>query len=321
MPDKSVVDGPSGQGQNQTASDPTTPTATATATQTQATEPPRDLNLVARADALAKLTLELNIRRLALQNADILTHVRQLIDATADNTAFRDKFESRMAALFKEISAVDEQVKKLATGQRNNGVTLEDLQKMTDTYVKDFEGEMSAIRVIMEDMHGRAEYLPSKETVEKELREFGYLTQHNPQAEQEPSPTGANESRRVLRRKSPRLSVRSGDSGQAERRLEEAIASTKRWNHDHKNTALKEHFFLAKYLRQQAKRDKHFAVHLQKILRKRIEGRLGARSKSQPSTLEEACEGGVWEDVKDTIQEMAGEQRGWMIRYLEKYQG
>jgi hypothetical protein len=284
------------------------------------------LNLVARADGLAKLTLELNIRRLALQNADILTHVRLLIDATAGNAAFRDKFESRMAALFKEISAVDEQVKKLTSGQKDMGVTLEDLQKMTDTYVKDFEGEMSAIRVIMEDMHGRAEYLPSKETVEKELREFGYLTQQQGGAgggggeseQQKPSPT-SNESRRVLRRKSPRLSARSGDRGQAEKRLEDAIASTKRWNHDYKTTPLKEHCFIAKYLRQQAKRDKHFAVHLQKVLRKRIEGRLGARSKSQPNDLEEACEGGAWEDVKDTIQEMAGAHREWMIRYLDKY--
>lgn len=85
------------------------------------------------------------------------------------------------------------------------------------------------------------------------------------------------------------------------KRIEETLASTKRWHHYHRTTKLNDDQFVAAYLNKQAKRDTAMAGLLQRELQKHVRDRL-PRTTRPPTSLAEFCRDVNWEDVKEVVQ-------------------
>lgn len=87
-------------------------------------------------------------------------------------------------------------------------------------------------------------------------------------------------------------------------RIEDTIASTRRWNRDHKTTKLTDAVFIANYLKQQSKRDPQMAVFMQRAIQKHVQNGGGRprRTRARPKSLEQFCRMLVWKDVLDTAE-------------------
>ncbi|KAF4581098.1 Heat-labile enterotoxin IIB, A chain [Ophiocordyceps camponoti-floridani] len=92
-------------------------------------------------------------------------------------------------------------------------------------------------------------------------------------------------------------------------RIQEAINSTRRWHRDHKTTPLSEADFVARYLRQQSKRDPPMAVLIQRALRRRVRGRY-RRGEGRPASLDDFCRAVVWRDVIETVERVLVREGG-----------
>lgn len=91
-------------------------------------------------------------------------------------------------------------------------------------------------------------------------------------------------------------------------RIREAINSTRRWNRDHKTTALSDAVFCANYLRQQSKRDPAVAVFIQKAVQRRVRAKEAATPSqkpkaAKPKSLDEFCQRVTWADVRAAVED------------------
>lgn len=95
------------------------------------------------------------------------------------------------------------------------------------------------------------------------------------------------------------------------------MASTRRWNRDHKTTKKPEGQFAAEYFKKQSKRDPAMAVFIQRALQKRIRHRRIGRARSQPQTIEEFCQDVKWEDILDTVDEVLVKEEETTLKVLK----
>ena len=252
--------------------------------------------LLSRSEALARMTFELNIRRIEAQVNDVQKDVKRVVQATADDKEFRDQNEARLTKLWEEMLAVRQQVNKVVTSQESSNLDFDECQRETKTIVEEFRKELIGLK---EFIHGISKQIDDLPTLEDSL-ESGYgslLLCDKSKDSQDYSQTTQFFSRNS-----------QGTTPSIEHRIEEAVNSTKRWNRDHKTTDLTEATFCANYLKQQSKRDSAMAVYIQKAIGKRVRRRF-PRSRSRPSTLEEFCQNVSWQDVLDTIQHVLQEEK------------
>ncbi|KFH44991.1 hypothetical protein ACRE_041800 [Hapsidospora chrysogenum ATCC 11550] len=276
--------------------------------------------LFSRAEALARMTYEMNIRTLEGQVKSLEKDVRAVVQETAEDKKFRTENEARLSKLWQEMLVVRQQMAKVEETQGNEHAEFEACQKETQELVKSFRDELTQLKAFLDDISKHMECLPTPPSSLEARR-------HSAVLDNAVNTTNLNETQQLSPDKSsgsqecvdatvhPQARNNQNNATSIDRRIEETIKSTKRWNRDHKTTALPDYMFCASYLKQQSKRDAAMAVHIQKSIGKRIRARL-RRSHSRPSTLEEFCRHVEWQDVVDTVQHVLEVNRQATIEEL-----
>ncbi|PHH68598.1 hypothetical protein CDD82_419 [Ophiocordyceps australis] len=249
--------------------------------------PPRhhDNPLQSRADALAKMTLELNLRSLSVLAHGLEKEVQQLVAVTNDNSQFRQRHEQRITDLWREITTVKASVADhglASVAAPETAHSLDDLcaleQRCKDeasTLRSDLTTEIVHLRGLFDSMAAKLHNLSSAQSPSN--------------GAQASKPTQAS-----LPNNAPRHSPKQ--------RVRDAIGSTRRWHRDHKTTKLQDGPFVASYLRQQSKRDPVLAVMIQKAIHRRIQSRHGPYTAFRPRSLDDFCRHVEWDDVIETIK-------------------
>jgi hypothetical protein len=278
--------------------------------------------LFSRAEALARMTYEMNLRTLEGQVKSLEKDVRAIVQETAEDKKFRTENEARLSKLWQEMLVVRQQMTKVEEPQGNEHTEFETCQKETQELIKGFRDELTQLKAFLDDISKHVECLPTPPSSLEARRHSAVLDSAvdtiNLNDTQQLSPDRSTGSQEYVNEPT-HPQARSGQTNATniDRRIEEAIKSTKRWNFDHKTTALPDYMFCASYLKQQSKRDAAMAVHIQRSIGKRIRGRL-RRSHSRPSTLEEFCRHVEWQDVVDTVQHVLEGNRQATIEELSR---
>ncbi|KFA60649.1 hypothetical protein S40285_07336 [Stachybotrys chlorohalonatus IBT 40285] len=298
--------------------------------------------LLSQADALARMTLELNLRQVGLQASRLEEDIKALVQCTGEDRRFRAEHEGRVNEIWREILAVKARMADVNGGQETLGTVKEDVeryqyemegcQRETARMIEHFKQEMAGFREMcyslatqLDQFQAAAEtqaYSTSTQSqdvpaLERKTWKFPpvadvkvALTPASSQESQAPGtstepishPRQTTYKPEQTQPLSNKRNTRSTAQQAAKKRIQEALGSTRRWNHDHKTTNLKDSVFVANYLKQQSKRDPAMAVLIQRALRKRV-CRRRPHSKSPPETLEDFCKDVRWRDVIATVEE------------------
>ena len=270
--------------------------------------------MLSRADALAKITFELNIRTVEGQVKGLEKIVKDLVEATADDKEFRAENETKLSKLWQEMVAVQQQASRVEGQQKVTSDEFDAMQRETKDLVDSFREEVKEVRESLCEISQLIAEL-SKTGEDNANRDSGYSslnyeldlgadlapTQPIDHTTEQQQQQQQNTDYPGLIKEEPQKS-RHATTSRTEARIKAGIGSTKRWHRDHKTTKLTESVFCANYLKQQSKRDVELAVFLQKCIGKRIRKRVG-RSHSKPRSIEEFCRDVTWRDVLDTVQE------------------
>ncbi|KAK7424862.1 hypothetical protein QQX98_000137 [Neonectria punicea] len=287
-------------------------TLTTTSSTSSLAAPTHPSKLLAQADALAKMTFELNLRAVCSHAERLEREVRTLVSYTEHDKEFRRENESRLAAMMHEIQAVKTHVAKVENTQEDVRGGLEDQQRRATDVLDGFKKEMSDLRRLID---GFSSQLNQFETSDD--------TRESPRP---PPTTSRCMETRAMRRANKRVETQPRDQqnidgAHIKSRIQEAINSTRRWNRDHKVTKIPDSQFAANYLKKQSQRDPDLAVLLQRSLQKRIRLRRNLRSGevgSRPRNLEELCRTVAWQDVIDMVKDVLVVNAQDSARLLER---
>ncbi|KFA46998.1 hypothetical protein S40293_08983 [Stachybotrys chartarum IBT 40293] len=304
--------------------------------------PAEGSRLLSQADALARMTLELNLRQVGLQANRLEEDIKALVQCTGEDRRFRAEHEGRLNEIWHEILAVKARMADVNGGQETLGTVREDVERCqyetercrreTARMIEHFKQEMAGFREMcyglatqLDQLQEAAETqgyitpaqsqdvaalerktckLPPVADVKPALIPASSQESKAPGTSTEPTPHHRQTAHEPQQAQSPsnKRNTRSTAQQAAKKRIKEALGSTRRWNHDHKTTNLKDSVFVANYLKQQSKRDPAMAVLIQRALRKRV-CRRRPHSKSPPETLEDFCKDVRWRDVIATVEE------------------
>lgn len=123
-------------------------------------------SLLAQADALAKMTLEMNLRTVSRQAERLERELRGLVRKTADDAAFRAQHESRLQDMWKEILAVKAH---MAQGRDTKDLADEACRRETRRLVEEMRGEMEGVRRLVGDLSAALSEMPSAEQMHAAL--------------------------------------------------------------------------------------------------------------------------------------------------------
>ena len=274
---------------------------------------------LAHADALAKMTLELNMRSLGAQAQSLERDLQALVLRTSNDAEFRAQHERRLQELWREILAVKTHMSAVQESQEEAKMRSERCQRETSECIQGIRGEMEEYKGIVDSVYSLLDQLPaSSEVMETESAYFmppepaGVETRGMLRARQMNAPTthtkpDSPSTHTVASKADPRAAKvakkQSNPTKTPKARIQEALNSTRRWNRDHKNTALGEAAFATRYFKQQSKRDPPLAVLVQKGVLRRIRRRLPG-TRSRPATLEDFCRDVTWQDIIETVEDV-----------------
>lgn len=268
--------------------------------------------LAAQADALAKMTLEMNLRSVSKQADRLERELRTLVRSTAQDEAFRAQHESRLQDMWKEILAVKAHAAQADDDGRRDAtrhLADEECRRETRRAMDEMRSEIAGVKELVGGLASTLAEMPSAEQMQAALSQssegdaardrqermffafdpiFGYLLSNVDDSDPD---TDSQQQRR------------SPSSPSIQTRIQDAIKSTRRWNRDHKTTRLGEAVFCANYFRQQSKRDARMAVFLQRSVQRRVQARFPGRT-LRPHSLEDFCKVVQWPDVKSVVEEL-----------------
>ncbi|KAF7545537.1 hypothetical protein G7Z17_g9092 [Cylindrodendrum hubeiense] len=267
-------------------------------TATPLTVPTHDSNLFDRADALAKMTFELNLRAVCGHADRLERDVRKLVVCTEQDKEFRYDNEKRMVEMMREIQSVRTQMARATHSQVDIKSGFERQQQEMAEIIDGFRREMVDLRGFIDSVSSQLDQFSSPDDIDKDI--------------QVPPASSRGMETRAMRRACKQADTQPPDQQSTaavkpKSRIQEAINSTRRWNRDHKVTSLPDSHFTANYLKKQSQRDPDMAVLLQRSLQKRIRlraARTSRRTLPQPRNLEELCRDVVWQDVIDMVQDV-----------------
>ncbi|OAA44677.1 hypothetical protein BBO_04160 [Beauveria brongniartii RCEF 3172] len=253
--------------------------------------------LAAQADALAKMTLEMNLRSVGKQADRLERDLRTLVQATARDAAFRAQHETRLQDLWKEILAVKAHL--AAAGDRDDaarGLADEACRGEARRLAEEMRGEMAGVKEMVKGLRTALSEMPSAEQMQAALSQSSVDTQ-----DIDPN------TRRKTNQQQKQQQPRSASKQSIHARIQDALRSTRRWHRDHKTTRLSDAAFCAAYLRQQSKRDAPMAVFLQRAVQRRVQARSAAST-----TCAGWCSGPTWRPWSRTCS--CGTRRMWRRR-------
>ncbi|KAM3439185.1 hypothetical protein NHJ13734_003855 [Beauveria thailandica] len=247
--------------------------------------------LAAQADALAKMTLEMNLRSVGKQADRLERDLRTLVQATARDAAFRAQHETRLQDLWKEILAVKAHL--AAAGDRDDaarGLADEAERSEARRLAEEMRGEMAGVKEMVKGLRTALSEMPSAEQMQAALSQSSVDTQDS----------YPNTQRKTNHHQQQ---PRSASKQSIHARIQDALRSTRRWHRDHKTTRLSDAAFCAAYLRQQSKRDAPMAVFLQRAVQRRVQARSPGRA-LRPRSLDDLCRLVLWADVEAVVEDV-----------------
>ncbi|KAM3494515.1 hypothetical protein MY3957_002238 [Beauveria namnaoensis] len=268
-----------------TSTDAAPPTSTSTTTTAGASR------LAAQADALAKMTLEMNLRTVGKQADRLERDLRVLVQATARDAAFRAQHETRLQDLWKEILAVKAHL--AAARDRDDaarGLADEACRSEARRLAEEMRGEMAGVKEMVKGLRTALSELPSAEQMQAALSQSSVDTQDS-----DPNTRRKTNQQQQQPRSASKQSIHA--------RIQDALRSTRRWHRDHKTTRLSDAAFCAAYLRQQSKRDASMAVFLQRAVQRRVQARSPGRA-LRPRSLDDLCRLVLWADVEAVVEDV-----------------
>ncbi|KAM0486888.1 hypothetical protein ACHAPX_000153 [Trichoderma viride] len=268
--------------------------------------------LLHSADALARMTVELNVRAMATQTARLEKNLGVLMLRTKEDKEFRNTHDARVQNLVREIQVVKLRIEEMQElewySKSNNDVEQckKDMHEIIGELKKEIKKEMSDLKGRVGDISSTLDKLPTVAEAEA-LISHTRVTRSALKGKIRAKPDAE---------KSP--SVPKAAAKTIKQRIEDAISSTRRWNRDHKSTQLRDAAFVASYLKQQSKRDPQMAVYIQKAIQRHVYHSGRPRSKTRPKNLEQFCQNLVWKDVLDTVKDVLVENRVQAVKALDK---
>ncbi|KAK4085386.1 uncharacterized protein Triagg1_376 [Trichoderma aggressivum f. europaeum] len=253
--------------------------------------------LLAQADALARMTIEFNIRAVSAQTERLEKGLNKLMVSTKEDKTFRESHDARLQSLCKEILAVKRRMEEIQgpefIGHCKDG--LEGCKEEVGDSIELLKKEMEELRGMVGDMSSTLDKLPTAAEAEALIRRTQATVSTTPGREIQ---TRSRAAKSLVESKTARSQV------PAKQRIDDAIGSTRRWNRDHKTTKLSDAAFIANYLRQQSKRDPPMAAHIQRSIKRHVSRSSRQKAKARPKNLEQFCQNLVWKDVIETAEEV-----------------
>lgn len=282
---------------------------------------------MSRAESLAKMTFELNIRAINHQTDKLQRDVQTLVQSTVEDREFREKHEDRLKKLWQEMLAVKQHMSRIQEEQRHttgSETDYEKCQRETLAVIDEFRNDIGDVKALIDGLSKQIDELPATiETTESgyssQQKDFPLLegfkpTQHMTRQQSMSTDDNLERSFTAVSEELTSQGHSSTAVAAASRRIIETIESTKRWHREHKTTNLTDGQFSANYLNKQSKRDAKLAAYIQRKIKLRIRKR--QRSDSTPKTLEEFCKDVTWEDVIATVQEFLVKGKKTAIRAI-----
>ncbi|KAL7935302.1 hypothetical protein V8C35DRAFT_299092 [Trichoderma chlorosporum] len=253
--------------------------------------------LLAHADALARMTIELNVRAVSAQTERLEKSLGALMMRTKEDEAFRESHDARLQSMCQEMLVVKQRMEEIQGPEWNGGGRDEPgrCKKEMDTSIELLKKEMGELKGLVSGISSTLDKLPTAEEAEALVRRTRASAS---------TVKGSEIQTRSRAKKTPSESETAKSQVSIKQRIEDAISSTRRWNRDHKTTKLGDATFIANYLRQQSKRDPPMAVYIQRSI-KRLVSRSGRpRARTHPKNLEQFCQNLVWRDVIETAEDV-----------------
>ncbi|KAL7785036.1 hypothetical protein V8C43DRAFT_325341 [Trichoderma afarasin] len=267
--------------------------------------------LLAQADALARMTIEFNVRAVSAQTERLEKGLNKLMMSTKEDKEFRESHDARLQSLCKEILVVKQRMEEIQGPEWNGSGKdgLEGVKKEVDTSIELLKKEMEELKGLVGGISSTLDKLPTAAEAEALMRRT-----------QASVSTGGREIQtRSKAAKTLAVSTRSQVS--IKQRIDDAIGSTRRWNRDHKTTKLSDATFIANYLRQQSKRDPPMAVYIQRSIKRQVSRSGRQKAKDRPKNLEQFCQELVWKDVIETAEEVLVRNVARTAKALEERMG
>ncbi|KJZ73556.1 hypothetical protein HIM_07112 [Hirsutella minnesotensis 3608] len=271
----------------------------------------KDSRVLARADALARMTVELNLRTVGAQAERLERELKELVMRTGQDKEFRKAHEERLTDAWREIVAVKAQMESVRGRQDDIQTDFERCQRETAELRQLLRREVSGLRDLIDSMASQLDSLPTAADMDEEC----LLRNAQENCTGETVPSGKRIIAQAPASTRGRKNCASRPLG---RRIQEAISSTRRWHRDHKSTALPDAEFIANYLKQQSKRDPAMAVLIQKAIQKRLQYGRRPRASSRPRSLDEFCRDVTWNDVIETVEVVLIKDKDVAERMLSK---
>lgn len=267
---------------------------------------------MAQADALAKMTVELNLRAVSAQAERLEQEVKELVVGTSQDKEFLSEHQERIMDIWREVVAVKTRMDQVKDKQQDTKVEFDKCQRETADFKLQLRREMDDLKGLMDGVASQLDSLPTAAEL-KDAAPAESNAEPHPMETRSMTRAGAPKPPSRRRTGAPGASPQVSPGGQAdgstdcssqppERRIQEAIKSTRRWHRDHKTTTLADAEFVASYLKQQSKRDAAMAVFIQKAIQRRIQSGQRPGSSCRPRSLEDFCRGLTWKDVTDAIE-------------------
>ncbi|KAL6873149.1 hypothetical protein J3F83DRAFT_732219 [Trichoderma novae-zelandiae] len=201
--------------------------------------------------------------------------------------------DARLQNMCKEMLVVKQRMEEIQGPEWKGAAASagpEGAQKEVDESIEQLRREMGELKGLVSGISSTLDKLPAAAEAEALMRQTQALT------------LASNGSRTPAGSSAGKLESGTKEAQSIKQRIEDTIASTRRWNRDHKTTKLKDAVFTANYLTQQSKRDPQMAVYLQRALQKHVQNSGRPRTRSRPQSLEQFCRALVWKDVTDTAE-------------------
>lgn len=128
--------------------------------------------LVAQADALAKMTLEMNLRSVSKQANRLEQELRALVRSTAQDEAFRAQHESRLQDMWKEILAVKAHAAQADEDGRRDAtrhLADEECRHETRRAMDEMRSEIAGVKELVGGLASTLAEMPSAEQMQAAL--------------------------------------------------------------------------------------------------------------------------------------------------------
>ncbi|KAF3076361.1 hypothetical protein CFAM422_001255 [Trichoderma lentiforme] len=269
--------------------------------------------LLAQADALARMTIEFNVRAVSAQTERLEKGLNKLMMSTKEDKAFRESHDARLQSLCKEILVVKQRMEEIQGPEWNGSGKdgLEGVKKEVDTSIELLKKEMEELKGLVGGISSTLDKLPTAAEAEALIKR----TQASVSTGGREIQTRSKAARSLVESKTARSQV------SIKQRIDDAIGSTRRWNRDHKTTKLSDATFIANYLRQQSKRDPPMAVYIQRSIKRHVSRSGRQKAKDRPKNLEQFCQELVWKDVIETAEEVLVRNVARTAKALEERMG